>query len=110
MEITTEFINQLLEFVNKQADSKVRSKSGYGKFSINEYFCNVKGRNPQVCMELWYKPTKYCIGFNELLLRKCYDRTLAHLEEFQSTFYQEVINTLTGSEKCVKLVQYGKQV
>ena len=106
MEITKEFIEQLLELVNKQADSKIRSKPGYGRFSINEYKGSKDGR--QVCMELWYKPTKIHIGFNELLLRKCYDLTLDHLEVFQSVFYQEVVNSLTGSERCVKLVQYGK--
>ncbi len=106
MEITKEFIEQLLELVNKQADSKIRSKQGYGRFSIVEYEGSKDGR--QVCMELWYKPTDSYLGFNELLLRKCYDLTVDHLEVFQSVFYQEVINVLTGSEKSVKLVQYGK--
>jgi len=104
MEITKEFIEQLLELVNKQADSK----PGYGRFSINEYEGSKDGR--QVCMELWYKPTKIHVGFNELLLRKCYDLTLDHLEVFQSVFYQEVVNSLTGSERCIRLVQYGKSI
>jgi hypothetical protein len=63
-------------------------------------------------MELWYKPTERdsSFGFNELLLRKCYDLTLDHLEVFQSVFYEEVVRVLTGSVKSVNLVQNGKRI
>jgi hypothetical protein len=105
MEITKEFINQLLYIVNLDADSKIRSKSGYGKFSIIEYNGSKNGR--QVCMELWYKPTKMDIGMDKILLRKCYDLTLDHLQVFQSQFYQEVVRYLTGHPDSHKLIQYG---
>ena len=38
MKVTKEFIDTFLKIVNKQADSKVRSKSGYGTFKLNELF------------------------------------------------------------------------
>lgn len=108
MEITKEFIDQLLDIVNLDADSKVRSKSGYGRFSITEYNGSKDGR--QVCMELWYKPTKIYIGMDNMLLRKCYDLTVDHLEVFQSQFYREVVRYLTGHPDSHKLIQWGKRV
>ena len=105
MEITKEFIEKLLHIVNLDADSKIRSKSGYGRFNIVEYEGSKDGR--QVCMELWYKPTKINIGMDKILLRKCYDLTVDHLEVFQSVFYEEVIRYLTGHPDSHKLIQYG---
>ena len=105
VEINKEFIEQLLDIVNIDADSKVRSKQGYGKFSITEYYGSKD--KTQICMELWYKPTKIYIGMDKMLMRKCYDLTLDHLEVFQSVFYKEVVSYLTGDQESHKLINYG---
>lgn len=105
MEISKEFIDQLLELVNMNSDSKVRSKQGFGRFNIEEYQGDKLGR--QVCMELWYRPTRWNLGMDKVLLRKCYDLTLDHIEVFRSVFYYEVIRVLTSSEESVKLVNRG---
>ena len=104
MEISKEFIDQLLDIVNKDADSKVRSKQGYGRFEIQEWTTN-QGKG--VCFTLWYKPTKIDIGFDKVILRKTYDLTVDHLEVFQSQFYYEVVRYLTGHPDAHKLIQQG---
>ncbi len=60
-------------------------------------------------MELWYNPTKIYTGIDSMLMRKCYDLTVDHLEVFQSQFYFEVITYLTGNPETHKLINYGKQ-
>lgn len=106
-EISKQFIDQLLDIVNLDADSKVRSKSGYGRFEIDEWTTNMgKG----VCFTLWYKPTKIHEGFNLVVLRKNYDLTVDHLEVFQSQFYQEVVRYLTGHPDSHKLIQHGREI
>lgn len=104
MKITKEFIQQLLDIVNLDADSKVRSKPGYGRFEIDKWTIN-EGKG--VCFTLWYKPTKIDIGFNKVVLRKNYDLTVDHLEVFQSQFYQEVVRYLTMHPDAHKLIQHG---
>lgn len=109
-EINKEFIDQLLDLVNLDADSKVRSKSGYGRFNIEEYYSHASGNKTEITMELWYRPTRMYVGMDSVLLRKCYNPSEDNLSEFQSQFYQEVVRYLTGHPDTHKLIQYGKQM
>jgi len=110
-EISKEFIDQLLHIVNLDADSKVRSKSGYGRFIITELFSNLV-----MDTELGDDKIQFTLEYNSretkqstILLRKVYDLTRASYTAFKSQFYQEVIRYLTGHPDSHKLIQYGKQ-
>ena len=112
MEITKEFIDQLLDIVNLDADSKVRSKPGYGRFILTELFSNVV-----MDTELGDDKIQFTLEYNSretkqstILLRKVYDLTLASYWEFRSQFYQEVVRYLTGHQESHKLIQWGKRV
>lgn len=103
-DISKDFINTFLKIVNRNSNSSVRSKAGYGIFEIDEW--KIYGVN-KVCMTLWYRPTKYLEGFDQIVIRKTYDLTLDHLEVFQSHFYYDVITYLTGSHEACKLINNG---
>lgn len=104
VEISKEFIDKLLAIVNIDSDSKVRSKSGYGRFELEEWPVN---NGEGVCFTLWFKPTKIAIGFDKMVLRKTYNIKPYLIEDFRQQFYYEVAKFLTGHPDAHKLINHG---
>lgn len=106
MEISKEFIDKLLELVNKESNSKVRSKPGYGIFELQEWSVN---NGEGICFTLWFKPTKFYVGFDKIVLRKTYNIKPYLLEDYRQQFYYEIVKYLTGHPNTHKLIHYGIQ-
>lgn len=106
MEVNEEFINTLLNIVNLNSNSKVRSKAGYGVFEIKE---EVLQEDNKLYMELYFKPTKVLNPVNTSLIRKVYDLNLHDKNEFKYWFYREVITFLTASKITADLISKGTQ-
>jgi hypothetical protein len=107
MEITKEFIDTFLQIVNKQADSKVRSKPGYGTFKLNELFEQDDHDLNKVEMNLEYTSRE---GQSILVFRKKYYLQDASLEEFRSHFYNEIVDVFllsVGPNNTRKLISDG---
>lgn len=104
MEISKEFIDKLLELVNKESDSKVRSKPGFGIFELEEWSIN---NGEGVCFTLWFRPTKLHIGFDKIVLRKTYNIKPYLLEDYRQQFYYEIVKYLTGHPDAHKLINHG---
>jgi len=82
-----EKLEDYLRIINRQADSKIRSREykefGYGRFVFTE--------NPDD--EEWlFKVSYKQEGYNEAnVLRKRYTKGVAEEEEFRANFYEEVL-------------------
>lgn len=105
MEISKDFIDKFLQIVNQQSNSMVRSKPGFGKFSINEVLMDY--RNSETLFTLDYTELDRVERTKELGKYNCFKITfIGNNSEFKSEFYKRVVEWFIFS-KTTDLINYG---
>jgi len=98
MKVTKEFIDTFLKIINLQADSKVRSKQGYGRFEYKVYpsAMNINGEYTTE-FELNFIPRNIDPEIIDTRVHNCFRKrfhsviALDESNSFYDQFYQDIV-------------------
>jgi|JI10StandDraft_1071094.scaffolds.fasta_scaffold1171165_2 hypothetical protein len=99
MKVTKEFIDTFLKIINLQADSKVRSKQGYGRFEYKVYpsAMNINGEYTTE-FELNFIPRNIDPEIIDTRVHNCFRKrfhsviALDESSSFYDQFYQDIVD------------------